>query len=126
MEYSSDDIKQKEILDEKPNETNGLLFKERPSKEKSAKADGSPSSSAVGPPADELMFFDDAPDNDIDDILPVEQRLMNHLLRNYERSVRPVKNASDTVFVRMGLTLTQIFDMVSKFLSKTHFCSFTL
>ena len=45
--------------------------------------------------------------------LPVEQKLMNHLLRNYERSVRPVKNASDTVHVRMGLTLTQIFDMVS-------------
>ena len=46
------------------------------------------------------------------DVVPVEQRLMKQLLRNYERSVRPVKNASDIVLVRMGLTLTQIFDMV--------------
>ena len=48
-----------------------------------------------------------------DEHLPVEQRLMNHLLKDYERSVRPVKNASDTVLIKMGLTLTQIFDMVS-------------
>ena len=45
--------------------------------------------------------------------ISAEQRLMNILLRHYERSVRPVKKASDTVHVLMGLTLTQIFDMVS-------------
>ena len=39
---------------------------------------------SVGPPADEYMFFEDT-DNNGDEILPVEQRLMNHLLRNYER-----------------------------------------
>ena len=48
--------------------------------------------------------------------IPAEQRLMIKLLRNYERSVRPVKNASDTVAFKMGLTLTQIFDMVSTLL----------
>ena len=51
-------------------------------------------------------------EEDEDPDLPVEQRLMRNLLRNYERSVRPVKNATDTVIVKMGLTLTQIFDMV--------------
>lgn len=43
-----------------------------------------------------------------------EQRLMTYLLRGYERSVRPVKNASKAVVVKMGLTLTQIFDMDEK------------
>ena len=45
--------------------------------------------------------------------IPDEQRLMNYLFRGYERSVRPVRNASTPVIIRMGLTLTQIFDMVS-------------
>jgi len=53
--------------------------------------------------------------------LPVEQRLMNKLLRNYERSVRPVKNGNDVVLIRMGLTMTQIFDMVS-----THFSLYSM
>jgi len=61
---------------------------------------------------------DDGDDDDDDDVLsgvdsPTEQRLMRQLLRRYEKAVRPVRNASDTVMVRMGLTLTQIFNMVS-------------
>ena len=32
--------------------------------------------------------------------------------RNYSNSVRPVRNASQPVPVKLGLTLTQIFDMV--------------
>lgn len=56
-------------------------------------------------------YYDDDDDENLE--LPVEQKLMNKLLRHYERSVRPVRNASDTVQVKMGLTLTQIFDMVS-------------
>ena len=108
MEYSSDDIKQKENLEEEPNETSGMYKKSLASETKPDEP-----SSASAPAEEEFMFFDDT-NNDGDDILPVEQRLMNYLLGNYERSVRPVKNASDTVFVRMGLTLTQIFDMVSK------------
>jgi hypothetical protein len=45
--------------------------------------------------------------------VPDEQRLMVHLFNGYERTVRPVRNASTPVVIRMGLTLTQIFDMVS-------------
>lgn len=63
----------------------------------------------------EEMGEEQEEDEEEDDTIPVEQRLMNHLMKHYERSVRPVKNASDTVLVRMGLTLTQIFDMVSRF-----------
>lgn len=44
--------------------------------------------------------------------LPDEQRLLNYIMRGYEKSVRPVRNASTPVVIRMGLTLTQIFDMV--------------
>ena len=53
-------------------------------------------------------------DTDWETDLPTEQRLMYRLLNRYERSVRPVRNASDVLLVRMGLTLTQIFDMVSR------------
>jgi len=58
---------------------------------------------------------DDAEDEDEGEDVdsPTEQRLMRQLLRRYETAVRPVRNASDTVMVRMGLTLTQIFNMVS-------------
>lgn len=42
-----------------------------------------------------------------------EQRLLRHLLDEYEKAVRPVRNASNTVVVRMGMTVTNIFDMVS-------------
>lgn len=47
--------------------------------------------------------------------IPDEQRLMNHIMRGYEKAVRPVRNATTAVIIRMGLTLTQIFDMVSVF-----------
>ena len=42
-----------------------------------------------------------------------ESRLLNYLMSNYDREVRPVYNASQKVVVRVGITLTQIFDMVS-------------
>jgi hypothetical protein len=42
-----------------------------------------------------------------------EQKLLYHLLKHYERAVRPVRNASHTITVKLGLTLTNIFDMVS-------------
>ena len=51
-----------------------------------------------------------------EEILPMEQRLMTKLLKSYEKSVRPVKNASDSLVVRMGITLTQIFQMVCMFI----------
>ena len=42
-----------------------------------------------------------------------ESRLLSHLMENYDKEVRPVINASKAVEVRVGITLTQIFDMVS-------------
>ena len=42
-----------------------------------------------------------------------ESRLLNYLMGKYDREVRPVYNASKPVVVRVGITLTQIFDMVS-------------
>ncbi|CAF3648475.1 unnamed protein product [Adineta steineri] len=43
-----------------------------------------------------------------------EQRLLYFLMKNYSNSVRPVRNASKPVPVKLGLTLTQIFDMIEK------------
>src|SRR5689334_13958494 len=49
--------------------------------------------------------------NDSDSV-PDEQRLMAQLLRNYDPSARPVYNASHTVNVAFGISLTQLSDMV--------------
>ena len=38
-------------------------------------------------------------------------------MENYDREVRPVYNASHAVEVKVGITLTQIFDMVSQLCS---------
>lgn len=46
-----------------------------------------------------------------------EKLLLQQLMRGYERDVRPVRNASQAVVVQVGITLTQIFDMVSFFYS---------
>ncbi|XP_023322147.1 acetylcholine receptor subunit alpha-1-A [Eurytemora carolleeae] len=43
-----------------------------------------------------------------------ESRLLNYLMSTYDREVRPVYNASHAVEVRVGITLTQIFDMDEK------------
>jgi Neurotransmitter-gated ion-channel ligand binding domain len=43
-----------------------------------------------------------------------EYRLMRHLLRNYDRRVRPSLNASESLNVTFGLALAQIIDVVSK------------
>ncbi|CAF1110362.1 unnamed protein product [Adineta ricciae] len=51
--------------------------------------------------------------NDSDSI-PDEQRLMAYLLRNYDPSARPVYNASNTVSVAFGISLTQLSDMDEK------------
>ncbi|GFR89974.1 acetylcholine receptor protein alpha [Elysia marginata] len=48
------------------------------------------------------------------EFIPDEQRLLDYVMRGYERSVRPVKNASSPVVIQMGLTLTQVLDMVRK------------
>lgn len=43
-----------------------------------------------------------------------ESRLLAYLMKNYDRDVRPVINVNDNVTVHVGITLTQIFDMVSE------------
>ena len=43
-----------------------------------------------------------------------EQRLYKYLMKNYDPNTRPVFNASHPVNVSIGITLTQIFDVVSR------------
>ena len=50
-----------------------------------------------------------------------EQRLLYNLLRGYEKSVRPVRNASQAIVVRLGITLTHLFDLVSNVVFKFSF-----
>lgn len=45
--------------------------------------------------------------------MPDEQRLFYTLMTAYEKSVRPTKKASEAVIVKLGITLTQIMDIVS-------------
>jgi len=49
------------------------------------------------------------------DSIPDEQRLMAQLLRNYDPSARPVYNASNTVSIAFGISLTQLSDMVCEY-----------
>ena len=42
-----------------------------------------------------------------------ESRLLKHLLTNYDKRVRPILNAKKNITIYVGITLTQIFDMVS-------------
>jgi len=42
-----------------------------------------------------------------------ESRLLQYLMQGYDRQVRPVVNVTNTVTIHVGITLTQIFDMVS-------------
>ena len=48
-----------------------------------------------------------------------ESRLLRKLLNGYDRRVRPVIKASTKVNASIGITLTQIFDMVRPFLKST-------
>ena len=41
-----------------------------------------------------------------------EQRLFYTLMTGYEKAVRPARKASDAVVVKLGITLTQIMDIV--------------
>jgi hypothetical protein len=46
--------------------------------------------------------------------MPDEQRLFYTLMTGYEKAVRPTKKSSEAVVVKLGITLTQIMDIVSK------------
>lgn len=58
-----------------------------------------------------------------------ETRLIDNIMHNYNPAARPVYNASHTVVVKFGITLTQISDMVSPFcillIVWPYFCSWT-
>jgi hypothetical protein len=41
-----------------------------------------------------------------------EQRLFYTIMTGYEKAVRPTKKANDPVVVKLGITLTQIMDIV--------------
>ena len=43
----------------------------------------------------------------------MESKLLKYLMRNYDREVRPVVDPKTAMVVNVGITLTQIFDMVS-------------
>ena len=47
------------------------------------------------------------------DCNPDAARLYDDLLTQYTRLIRPVKNYSDTVTIKLGLRLSQIVDLVS-------------
>ncbi len=45
--------------------------------------------------------------------MPDEQRLFYTLMAGYEKAVRPMKKSSEAIVVKLGITLTQIMDIVS-------------
>lgn len=55
-----------------------------------------------------------------------EKLLLQKLMVGYEKDVRPVRNHSHPVVVRVGITLTQIFDMVSSQCMQLTFTTFLL
>ena len=42
-----------------------------------------------------------------------ESRLLSYLMQDYDKQVRPLLNHNGNITVHVGITLTQIFDMVS-------------
>ncbi len=42
-----------------------------------------------------------------------EQKLLKFLITNYDPAVRPVYDARKPVIIKLGITLTQIIDVVS-------------
>ncbi|XP_064609290.1 neuronal acetylcholine receptor subunit beta-3-like [Liolophura sinensis] len=67
-------------------------------------------------PAFEVREESDVEDDDEDDRIPDEQRLLNEIFtsNHYDESVRPVFNSSENVQVTFGFTLIQIMDMEEK------------
>jgi hypothetical protein len=47
--------------------------------------------------------------------MPDEQRLFYTIMTGYEKAVRPSKKATDAITVKLGLSLTQIMDIVRNF-----------
>ena len=51
--------------------------------------------------------------NNITSSMPDEQRLFYTLMTGYEKAVRPTRKSANPVVVKLGITLTQIMDIVS-------------
>lgn len=49
-----------------------------------------------------------------------EQRLLYHLIKSYDRSSRPVYKAATPVVIRLGITLTQILDVVNILITRSN------
>lgn len=64
------------------------------------------------PGGNEYVVYDA---EDIDFNMTDEQAVLNGLMRSYSRYSRPIMNASHAVIVKLGITLNQIFDVVSGF-----------
>ena len=70
-------------------------------------------------PAEKIVYTESS-DHPVKNELPLshprqdESRLLNHLLTNYDKRVRPILDAKKNITIYVGITLTQIFDMVSK------------
>ena len=63
-----------------------------------------------------VWFPDLRPAQDLTD----EQRLLQKLRINYDPAVRPVYDAKNPVVINLGITLTQIIDVVSFAVVSTH------
>ena len=64
------------------------------------------------PGGNEYIIYDD---DEIDFNMTDEQAVLHRLMRTYSRYSRPIMNASHAVIVKLGITLNQIFDVVSGF-----------
>ena len=74
---------------------------------------GSPSDASEPSPASASASASLAPP-----VVQMESKLLKYLMRNYDREVRPVIDPKTAMVVNVGITLTQIFDMVSRIMIK--------
>lgn len=61
------------------------------------------------------LHSSDSSDNEEVDIRQTnhERKLLAYLMRDYDKSIRPVRDAKSPVVIKLGITLTQIVDLVS-------------
>lgn len=54
----------------------------------------------------------------------MEDSLLRNLFKGYQKWVRPVQHANDTITVRFGLKISQLVDVVRKQYPETSLCHF--
>lgn len=57
-------------------------------------------------------FFDVPASNEFVSLAEMEDALLKNLFQGYQRWVRPIQRANDTVRVRFGLKISQLVDVV--------------